>query len=153
MAFNPGAQEPTGGGFLGRRSRFRGIGTISEINIVPLVDVLMVLLVIFMLTAHVMEFGLEVDVPEISQQKSTADILPVITVTRTGNLLLNENAVNINLLGQEIRKQFPKATDVYVRADKNVTWSPLAQVISELNTAKLKVKMVTKPVDNARSRK
>ena len=61
MAFNPGAQEPTGGGFLGRRSRFRGIGTISEINIVPLVDVLMVLLVIFMLTAHVMEFGLEVE--------------------------------------------------------------------------------------------
>jgi biopolymer transport protein ExbD len=153
MAFNPGAQETTSGGFLGRRSRFRGIGTISEINIVPLVDVLMVLLVIFMLTAHVMEYGLEVDVPEVKQEKSTAEILPVITVSRSGNLYLNEKQVNINALGDEIKKRFPKVTDVYVRADKNVTWSPLAQVISELNTSKLKVKMVTKPVDNARSRK
>jgi biopolymer transport protein ExbD len=151
MAFSPGSQDSGGGGILGRRSRFRGgTGTISEINIVPLVDVLMVLLVIFMLTAHVMEFGLEVDV---SQIKSTAEILPVITVTRSGDLLLNETRVNINALAADIRKRFPKAGEVYVRADKNVTWSPLAQVISELNSAKLKVKMVTKPVDNARSRK
>lgn len=138
---------------MGRRSRYRGTTAISEINVVPLVDVLLVLLVIFMLTAHVMEFGLEVEVPEVGQIKSTAEILPVITVTRTGNLLLNENAININLMAQEIRKRFPKANDVYVRADKNVTWSPLAQVISELSAAKLKVKMVTKPVDNAKSRK
>lgn len=138
---------------MGRRSRYRGTIAISEINVVPLVDVLLVLLVIFMLTAHVMEFGLEVEVPEVGQVKSTAEILPVITVTRTGNLLLNENAININLMAQEIRKRFPKANDVYVRADKNVTWSPLAQVISELSAAKLKVKMVTKPVDNAKSRK
>ena len=138
---------------MGRRGRYRGTTAISEINVVPLVDVLLVLLVIFMLTAHVMEFGLEVEVPEVGQIKSTAEILPVITVTRTGNLLLNENAININLMAQEIRKRFPKANDVYVRADKNVTWSPLAQVISELSAAKLKVKMVTKPVDNAKSRK
>jgi biopolymer transport protein ExbD len=101
----------------------------------------------------VMEYGLEVDVPEVKQEKSTAEILPVITVSRSGNLYLNEKQVNINALGDEIKKRFPKVTDVYVRADKNVTWSPLAQVISELNTSKLKVKMVTKPVDNARSRK
>jgi biopolymer transport protein ExbD len=153
MAFSPGAQESNGGGFLGRRSRYRGSNSISEINVVPLVDVLLVLLVIFMLTAHVMEYGLEVDVPEVKQEKSTAEILPVITVSRSGNLYLNEKQVNINSIGDDIRKTFPKATDVYVRADRNVTWSPLAQVISELNTAKLKVKMVTKPVDNARSRK
>lgn len=134
-------------------SRFRGTGTISEINIVPLVDVLLVLLVIFMLTAHVMEYGLEVDVPEVRQQQSTAEILPVVTVTRSGHLYLGSKAVNINLLGAEIRKQNPGAKEVYVRADANVVWRPLAQVVSELNDAKIKVKMVTKPVDNALSRR
>lgn len=152
MAFSPNAQEPTSNVF-GRRSRFRGQGTISEINVVPLVDVLLVLLVIFMLTAHVMEYGLEVDVPEVKREKSTAEILPVITVTRTGLLYLNDKQININEMGEAIHQRFPKATDVYVRADQNVTWRPLAQVISELNDAKIKVKMVTKPEDNSRSRK
>jgi biopolymer transport protein ExbD len=152
MAFSPQSQEPTTNVF-GRRSRLRGQGTISEINVVPLVDVLLVLLVIFMLTAHVMEYGLEVDVPQVKREKSTAEILPVITVTRTGSLYLNEAQININNMGDEIKRRFPKATDVYVRADQNVTWRPLAQVISELNEAKIKVKMVTKPEDNARSRK
>ncbi len=151
MAFSANTQEPTSNGY-GRRSRYRGQSTISEINIVPLVDVLLVLLVIFMLTAHVMEFGLEVDVPTVKTIKSTAEILPVVTVTRSGNLLLNEATVNVNSLGDTVKKRFPKATDVYVRADQNVTWRPLAQVISELNEAKLKVKMVTKPEDTARSR-
>jgi biopolymer transport protein ExbD len=152
MAFSPGTQEPSTNVF-GRRSRLRAQGTISEINIVPLVDVLLVLLVIFMLTAHVMEYGLEVEVPQVKQEKSTAEILPVITVTRSGNLYLNESTININNMGDVIHKRFPKANEVYVRADQNVTWRPLAQVISELSDAKIKVKMVTKPEDNARSRR
>lgn len=119
----------------------------------PLVDVLLVLLVIFMLTAHVMEYGLEVEVPEVRQEKSTAEILPVITVTRTGLLYLNEQAININEMGELVHKRFPSAKEVYVRADQNAVWRPLAQVISELSDAKLGVKMVTKPVDNSRSRK
>ena len=55
-------------GGLGR-GRFRGTASSSEINIVPLVDVVLVLLIIFMLTAHVMEFGLEVDVPKVKPVK------------------------------------------------------------------------------------
>lgn len=152
MAFSANTQEPSTSVF-GRRSRYRSSGTISEINVVPLVDVLLVLLVIFMLTAHVMEYGLEVEVPEVRQEKSTAEILPVITVTRTGLLYLNEQAININEMGELVHKRFPSAKEVYVRADQNAVWRPLAQVISELSDAKLGVKMVTKPVDNSRSRK
>ena len=77
-----------------RRGRRRGSGTLAEINIVPLVDVVLVLLVIFMLTAHVMEFGLEVEVPRVRQVRDSAEELPVITITKSGELYLNEQQVN-----------------------------------------------------------
>jgi biopolymer transport protein ExbD len=68
MAFSIG-QNGYGG-----RSRFRGsTGALSEINVVPLVDVVLVLLIIFMLTAHVMEFGLEVEVPQVKEVRDTAE--------------------------------------------------------------------------------
>ena len=80
MAFSLGGN---GGGSGFRKSRFRGNNTLSEINVVPFVDILLVLLVIFMLTAHVMEYGLEVDVPTVKREKSTAELLPVITKPST----------------------------------------------------------------------
>ena len=54
----------------GRRGRRGAASALAEINIIPLVDVVLVLLIIFMLTAHVMEFGLEVDVPKVKQVKT-----------------------------------------------------------------------------------
>ena len=147
MAFQPTSSSSPG------RNRFRGTGTLADINIVPLVDVLLVLLVIFMLTAHVMEYGLEIEVPQVKREKSSAEVLPVINIDRTGNLYLGEKSVNINDLGGAIKQRFPKATDVYVRADAATTWSPIAQVVSELNEAKLKVRMVTKPMESGRRRR
>ncbi len=144
MAFS--FDEPTGG--LGRK-RFRRAGTLSEINIIPLVDVVLVLLIIFMLTAHVMEFGLEVEVPKVKQTRNTNKELPVISVKKTGESYLNEKPVNINLLGQEVRKRFPGATEVYLRADKETIFDALAQVINALNEAKLKVNVVLQPEDKA----
>ncbi|HOK46895.1 MAG TPA: biopolymer transporter ExbD [Bryobacteraceae bacterium] len=135
-------------GGLGR-SRFRGTGSLAEINIIPLVDVVLVLLVIFMLTAHVMEFGMEVEVPKVRQTRDTAEELPVITVTKNGMLYLNDQAVNINELGKQVRAKFQSADAVYVRADKDTIWDVIAQVVSELNEAKFKVNMVTQPVDEA----
>ncbi len=132
------------------RRRFRGVGTLSEINIVPLVDVMMVLLVIFMLTAHVMEFGLEVDVPKVRQVKESAEELPVITITKNGQLLLNETGVNINELGDAVRRKFGAGVKaVYVRADKDTIWDPIAQVVSALDEQKINVRVVTQPVDEA----
>ena len=132
------------------RSRFRGIPTMSEMNVVPLVDVVLVLLIIFMLTAHVMEFGLEVDVPKVRQVKSTTEELPVISITRSGELYLNETPVNINGLGAAVEERFGVSQAVYVRADKQTTWDPIAQVVAALSEAKLEVRMVTQPEEDNR---
>jgi len=141
-----------GGSFSGR-NRFRGMRSMSEINIVPLVDVVMVLLVIFMLTAHVMEFGLEVDVPKVKQIKDSAQELPVVTVTKNGWLYLNDKEVNINSLAAEIRQRFGGVKGVYVRSDKDAIWDVLAQVISALGEAKFQVNVVTQPEDQAEKAK
>lgn len=135
-------------GFL--RRRFGGFASMAEINIVPLVDVVMVLLVIFMLTAHVMEFGMEVDVPKVRQIKDSAQELPVVTVTKDGSLYLNDSVVNINDLDQAIHQRFGAGVkSVYVRADKDAIWDVVAQVISQLGDAKIQPNMVTQPVDEA----
>src|ERR1700687_647491 len=97
MAFTLNGSSHGGG-----KSRFRGISTLSEINIVPLVDVVLVLLIIFMLTAHVMEFGLEINVPEVKQVKDTNEDLPVISITRNGKIYLNEKLININQIASEV---------------------------------------------------
>ncbi len=145
MAFSMGNAN---GGGLGR-SRFRGTAALSDINIVPLVDVMMVLLVIFMLTAHVMEFGMEVDVPKVRQVQDTAQELPVINITKNGQLYLNDKEVNINALGAAVKERFGATAGVYVRADKDTIWDVIAQVVSQLNEAKIKINMVTQPEDEA----
>ncbi len=147
MAFSLG--ESTGS-TRGRR-RFGGSnGTLSEINIVPLVDVVLVLLIIFMLTAQAMEFGLQIDVPQVHQVQDTAEDLPVIQISRTSKLSLNGKPININSIPDELSKRFKNAKTVYVMADKATIWDPIAQVISELNEAKIGIKVVAKPIDSSK---
>jgi len=144
MAFSTGSSN----GFGGRRSRAGG--TLADINIIPLVDVVLVLLIIFMLTAHVMEFGLEIDVPKVTQNRTTAREMPVISVTRDGTTYLNDKPVNINEVGDAVRRRFGSAADsVYIKADRGVVWDALAQVVSACGDAHLKVNMVTQPEDLA----
>ena len=98
------ALSVNGGGGYGSRRRGGG-ASLSEINITPFVDVVLVLLIIFMLTAHVMEFGIEVDVPKVQAVKDTAQELPVVTITKDGTTYLNDKPVNINDLQATIRAQ------------------------------------------------
>lgn len=137
----------SGSGRRGRR--FSGPTTMSEINIVPLVDVVLVLLIIFMITANVMEFGLDIQVPQVRRVQNTAQDLPVISITKNGTSFLNEKPVNINLLPDAVRQRFHNAAAVYIRADKEATWDVIAQIIAELGEAKFEVKMVTAPTDEA----
>ena len=121
-------------------------------NIVPLVDVVLVLLIIFMLTAHVMEFGLEINVPEVKQVRDTAEDLPVVSVTRSGKLFLNEQPVNINQIPSEVARRFKGSKVVYLSADAAAVWDPIVQVISTLNEAKIQIKVVAKPEDTSKRR-
>src|ERR1035438_3649054 len=139
-----------GGGFGSRRSR--GGGPLSEINVTPFVDVVLVLLIIFMLTAHVMEFGIEVTVPQVKYVKDTAQQMPVITIDKTGDSTLDGKKVDINDVVVVIHRQFPAAKGRDRRGDKETTWDPIAQVTAELGEGKLQVYMVTQPVDAAARR-
>ena len=142
------ALSVNGGGGYG--SRRRGGGTsLSEINVTPFVDVVLVLLIIFMLTAHVMEFGIEVDVPKVQAVKDTAQELPVVTITKDATIYLNDKPVNINDLQATIQQRFGKAKAIYVRADKETIWDPIAQVTAMLGQAGFQVNMVTQPEDSA----
>ena len=136
----------------GDSSRFRRraySGALSEMNVTPFVDVMLVLLVIFMLTAHVMEFGIEVDVPKTRTVQDSAKDLPVVNITKDGTLYLNDKEADINELAAAIHGRYPGATAVYLRADKETVWGPIAQVMAELNAAKFQVNAVTKPEDLA----
>jgi biopolymer transport protein ExbD len=143
MAFSTMGSNGRGG-----RGRWRSqIGVLSEMNVVPLVDVVLVLLIIFMVTASVMEFGLTVDVPQVRQVKDTVEEHPVISIARTGTTYLNDAPVNLANVGKEVRRRYPGQETVYVRADKELTWRDIAQVMSALDEAKLKQSWVTKPED------
>ena len=141
------AFSTNGGGY---RSSRRGNPALSEINVTPFVDVVLVLLIIFMLTAHVLEFGIEVDVPKVRPVKESAEQeMPVVTITKDGVIKLNADDVNINNLPATIRQKFGKAKGVYVRADKETIWDPIAQVTAELGAAGFQVNMVTQPEDSS----
>jgi biopolymer transport protein ExbD len=138
----------------GSGSRRRGHATpLAEINVTPFVDVVLVLLVIFMLTAHVMEFGIEVDVPETRNVRETAKEMPVVTITKAGEVTLNGKPVNINDLAPIIKQQYKTSDGVYVRADKGTVWEPIAQVASELGAAKLQVNLVTRLQEDTKGKR
>jgi biopolymer transport protein ExbD len=139
-------------GGLGR-GRFRGSPAMAEINIVPLVDVVLVLLIIFMLTAHVMEFGLQVEVPKVKPVKENIQDLPVISITKEGTTYLNDKTTNIHLLADDIHKRFHNATSVYLRADSRTQFDVVAQVIATLGESKLAVNIVTQPEDKSDRRR
>jgi biopolymer transport protein ExbD len=140
-----------GGGFGSQRRG--GGGALSEINVTPFVDVVLVLLIIFMLTAHVMEYGIEVDVPQVRYVQNTTKDMPVVTIDKTGDYTLATGIrVNINKLVEEIHSRYPAAKGVYVRADKDATWDPIAQVTAELGHGNFQVYMVTQPIDSAKRR-
>jgi len=134
----------------GPGSRRRGGGAaLSEINVTPFVDVVLVLLIIFMLTAHVMEFGIEVDVPKVRPVKESAQDLPVISIQKDGTSYLNDKPININEMKAVIQQRYgTKAKGVYVRADRQTIWDPIAQVMAELGDAGFQVNMVTQPLES-----
>src|SRR6185312_5538884 len=82
-----------------RSRRFESLGAVSEINVVPLVDVILVLLIIFMITANVMEFGLDIKVPEVRLTRDSTQELPVVNISKSGELYLNNTQV-VAVLGQ-----------------------------------------------------
>lgn len=138
------AFSPINGGSGSVRTRGRrsvAVGTLSEMNVVPLVDVVLVLLIIFMVTAQAMQSGLDIQVPQVKEVKDTVEDLPIVEITRSGTPYLNDKPVNINLLADEVARLGKKT--VYVRADRRGTVEQLVQVLYVLSRAHLGVSVVT----------
>ncbi len=143
MAFSAG-NGSTRRGWSPRGRRSVSVGTLSEMNVVPLVDVVLVLLIIFMITAHVMESGLDIDVPAVKEVKETTEDLPRVQITQSGSIYLNDKPININLLGTEIEKNFKGQKSVYVVADRRGHVEQFVLVANALAQAHFKVEVVTK---------
>jgi biopolymer transport protein ExbD len=131
-----------GAGGSGRR---RSAPALAEINVTPFVDVALVLLIIFMITAHVMEYGIDIEVPKTKTTESSAKELPVVQLSRSGDLFLGQDPANINSLVDAIHKKYPEQKAVYLRADKQTVFDPIAQVMSTLGRAGFAVNVVTQP--------
>jgi biopolymer transport protein TolR len=123
--------------------------TISQINVTPLVDVMLVLLVIFMVTAPIIQQGVQVNLP---QAKAAAipgtDELLVVSIAKNGRIYLNDNVMTLDELGAKMRAIRSNLADkqVYVRADQDVRYGLVMQTIAELKQAGIdRVGMVTRP--------
>src|ERR1700687_4679902 len=94
------------GGTGGGRPRFLRMAALSEINVTPFVDVVLLLLLIFMMTAQVMNSDIQVDVPKTKLVRESVRDLPIVKITRDGEVFLNDQRVNINDLGCVVHGRF-----------------------------------------------
>ncbi len=123
--------------------------SLSEINVTPFVDVVLVLLIIFMLTAPVLQSGIEVSVPKTKTVKAISEERLVITITKNQEVYLGNDHVKLDELGNLLHKKIrdPQGQSVYVRADENVAFGAFATVMSTVKQAGItNVSIVTEPI-------
>jgi biopolymer transport protein TolR len=139
MAFNLDA-----GGGGGRR-----IGSsLAEINIIPLVDVVLVLLLIFMLTAPMMYRGIDVNLPKAASRPTAVEERMILTVTKDRTLYLNEKPVSLAALESQLRDAFKSRTDktLYLKADASLAYGAVVETMDRVRRAGIeRLGMVTEP--------
>jgi biopolymer transport protein TolR len=122
----------------------------SDINVTPFVDVMLVLLVIFMVTAPMMLQGVEVDLPETTSQPlaSKKENL-IISINNKNQVFINDFQVTLDFLQEKLKKilEGRENREVYLRADKEVSYGFVVSVMSELKEAGVEnLGMVTEPI-------
>ncbi len=125
--------------------------SLSEINIVPFVDVMLVLLIIFMITAPILQSGIEVNLPKTQTVKEISDERLVVTIDRAQLVYLGNDAVNIHELGNKVRSQMrnPQSDAVFLRCDETVPFGTFATVIDTLRQSGItNVSVVTEPLSS-----
>jgi len=123
--------------------------TISQINVTPLVDVMLVLLVIFMVTAPIIQQGVQVNLPQAKAGAiaGTEELL-VVTIAKNGKLYLNDKAMTLDELGKKLRaiRKLQADKQVYLRADQDVRYGLVMKTIAEIKQAGIeRLGMVTHP--------
>jgi biopolymer transport protein TolR len=127
----------------------RDSGKISQINVTPLVDVMLVLLVIFMVTAPIIQQGVQVNLPQAKAGAVAGQEEPlIVSITQNGRIYLNDNPITPAELGKKLRavRQLTKDKEVYLRADQNVRYGVVMKTIEQIKEAGIvKLGMITRP--------
>jgi biopolymer transport protein TolR len=138
-----------------RRGRRRGgnSGLMSEINVTPMVDVMLVLLIIFMVAAPLMTVGVPIDLPKTAAKPMNTDQKPVVvSVTNEGAIFLGEEPVQLADLPQKLADQNvdPEATRINVRGDGEASYASVMQVFGALSGAGYsKIGLITEQAQQA----
>ncbi len=123
--------------------------SLAEINIVPLVDVVLVLLIIFMLTAPIIQSGLEINVPKTRQVRELTQQRVQVQIDREQRLYLESDLININELEARLKQKFkdPSQARIYLRADEEVPFGTIAKVMDYTKMAGVEnISVVTQPL-------
>ena len=122
---------------------------VADINVTPLVDVMLVLLIIFMVTAPMMTQGLDVDLPKTTAKSLRQEEKPiVVTIDKTGKISLGQFTISQKVLFQELNKydKENKEKPIYLKADKDVAYGVVVAVMSDIKKAGFdKLGMITQP--------
>ena len=132
-------------------SKGRTQTALAEINITPLVDVVLVLLLIFMLTAPVLQSGVEVAIPKTRSVNQLTEERTVVTIDKDQNVFLQDKPINVNDLSKSLRsnvKGDPAKRVIYLRADEQVPFGAFASVMDAVKQAGItNISIVTQPLE------
>jgi biopolymer transport protein ExbD/biopolymer transport protein TolR len=124
--------------------------SLSDINIVPFVDVVLVLLIIFMITAPILQSGIEVDVPKTKTVKEISEERLVITIDKAQRVYLGNEPLNIHQLGDKLRAHMRQPQQaVFLRCDETVPFGSFATVVDALRQSGItNISIVTEPISS-----
>lgn len=123
--------------------------SLSDINITPFVDVVLVLLVMFMVTAPILQSGIEVEVPKTKTVKEISEERLVITIDKDQRVFLGNDPININDIADRLHEKIrdPQGQSVFIRSDENVPFGAFATVMDAVKqTGITNVSIVTQPL-------
>jgi biopolymer transport protein TolR len=126
----------------------------ADINVTPLVDVVLVLLIIFMVTAPMLQMGIDVNLPRVKAKSiDVAEEKLILTITPAKEIFINKNKIPMRDLRTKLESIFTSRTDreVFMRADKTIPYGFVVEVMSEIRKAGVdKLGMITEPPEEAR---
>jgi biopolymer transport protein ExbD/biopolymer transport protein TolR len=123
--------------------------SLSDINITPFVDVVLVLLVMFMVTAPILQSGIEVEVPKTKTVKEISEERLVITIDKDQRVFLGNDPINVNEIADRLHEKIrdPQGQSVFIRSDENVPFGAFATVMDAVKqTGITNVSIVTQPL-------
>lgn len=137
---------------LRRRTPYRRqLGTsLSEINVTPFVDVMLVLLIIFMVTAPMIQSGISVNLPQAETESAPAEQGLTLTITRDKYIHIESSVINQFLLEQKLKEYFfgKEKKIVFIRGDENLPYGFIMSILDISKKAGVEViALVTRPVD------